>query len=102
MTPGRSGLCPPLPRAISVNYQTSLSQMTSTNRYPRAKLRRGKRPSGQPPRPASAALDDDDWPIDVEDLREALHESEADIAAGRTFSEEEIRARYGIPRSDEG
>lgn len=58
-----------------------------------------ERPTAQD---ASAALDDDDWPIDVEDLREALYESEADIAAGRTFSEEEIRARYGIPRSDEG
>lgn len=49
-----------------------------------------------------AALDDDDWPIDVEDLREALQESEADIAAGRTVSEDQIRARYGIPRSDKG
>ncbi|MFV9633937.1 hypothetical protein [Mycobacterium neumannii] len=51
---------------------------------------------------ASAALDDDDWPIDVEDLREALLESEADLAAGRTFGEDEIRARFGILRSDEG
>ncbi|MCV7128764.1 hypothetical protein [Mycolicibacterium vanbaalenii] len=47
-----------------------------------------------------AALDDDDWPIDEADLREALQESDADLAAGRTFSEEEIGARYGIPRSD--
>jgi PHD/YefM family antitoxin component YafN of YafNO toxin-antitoxin module len=36
----------------------------------------------------------------VEDLSEALRESEADIAAGRTFSEEQIRARYGLRRSD--
>ena len=40
----------------------------------------------------------DDWPIDVADLRESLRESEADIAAGRTFGEDEIRARYGVPR----
>lgn len=54
---------------------------------------------------ASAALDDAwlDWPIDEADLLEALRESEADLAAGRTVGEEEIRARYGIPpRSDEG
>ncbi len=48
----------------------------------------------------SAALDDDDWPIGEADFREALQESEADLAAGGTFSEEEIRARYGIPRPD--
>lgn len=42
---------------------------------------------------AGAALDHDDWPIDVKDLREVLRESEADIAAGRTVSEDEIRAR---------
>lgn len=48
-----------------------------------------------------AALDDDDWPMDVEELRKVLQKSEADIAAGRTVSEDEIRARYGIPRSDE-
>ncbi|UJL31862.1 hypothetical protein HZU38_15240 [Mycolicibacterium vanbaalenii] len=48
----------------------------------------------------SAALDDDDRPIDEADLREALQESEADPAAGSTFSEDDIRARYGIPRPD--
>ncbi|MBV5244433.1 hypothetical protein KUF57_12910 [Mycolicibacterium sp. PAM1] len=47
-----------------------------------------------------AALDDDDWPIDETDLREAQQESEADPPAGSTFSKDEIRARYGIPRSD--
>ena len=47
-------------------------------------------------------LPDEDWPIDETDLREAVLESEADIAAGRTFGEEEIRARYGLPRSDPG
>ncbi|GAS98573.1 uncharacterized protein RMCC_5538 [Mycolicibacterium canariasense] len=45
----------------------------------------------------------DDWPfddlsVDVARLRESLMESEADIAAGRTFGEDEIRARYGVPR----
>jgi hypothetical protein len=45
---------------------------------------------------------EDDWPIDVNDLREALRESEAEIAAGRTFSEDEIRARYGLQRSHTG
>ena len=44
----------------------------------------------------------DDWPIDypsvdVARLRETLREADADIAAGRTFGEDEIRARYGLP-----
>lgn len=49
-------------------------------------------------------IDDlDDWPfddpaVDVARLRESLQESEADIAAGRTFGEDEIRTRYGLPR----
>ncbi|MBN7297564.1 hypothetical protein PP568_25285 [Mycobacteroides abscessus] len=49
-------------------------------------------------------IDDlDDWPfadpaVDVARLRESLRESEADIAAGRTFGEDEIRTRYGLPR----
>ena len=49
-------------------------------------------------------IDDlDDWPfddpsIDVAALHKSLLESEADLAAGRTFSEEDIRARYGLPR----
>ena len=58
-----------------------------------------------PPQDDSGALDQeevDDWPIDEADLREAPLESEADIAAGPTLSEEEIRARYGLPRSDTG
>ncbi|QEM48259.1 hypothetical protein FZ046_13675 [Mycolicibacterium grossiae] len=45
----------------------------------------------------------DDWPfddtsVDVGRLRELLMKSEADIAAGRTFGEDEIRALYGLPR----
>ena len=58
---------------------------------------------------APAELDDwpiddlDDWPfddpsVDVARLRESLMQSEADIAAGRTFGEDEIRTRYGLPR----
>lgn len=45
---------------------------------------------------------EDDWPIDVEALREALREAEADLAAGRTFGEDDIRARYGLRRSHAG
>lgn len=53
---------------------------------------------------ASAALDDAwlDWPLDEADLLETLRESEADLAAGRTINEDEIRARYGLPRPDAG
>jgi len=47
---------------------------------------------------SSAPGELDDWPIDVADVRESLREAEADIAAGRTFGEDEIRARYGVPR----
>lgn len=56
------------------------------------------------PSPDNWPIDDlDDWPfddpsVDVARLRESLRESEADIAAGRTFGEDEIRARYGLPR----
>ena len=48
---------------------------------------------------ASAALDDAwlDWPLDEADLLEAPRESEADLAAGHTVYEEEIRARHGLP-----
>lgn len=38
------------------------------------------------------------WPIDTTDLRESLLEAEADRVAGRTFSAEEVRARYGLPQ----
>ena len=52
---------------------------------------------------SSAPAELDDWPIDdpsvdVARLRESLMQSEADIAAGRTFGEDEIRTRYGLPR----
>lgn len=48
-------------------------------------------------------LDDcpfDDPSIDGAALYKSLLQSEADRAAGRTFCEEDIRARYGLPRSD--
>ncbi|WP_079669140.1 hypothetical protein [Mycobacteroides abscessus] len=52
---------------------------------------------------SSAPAELDDWPfddpsVDVARLRESLMQSEADIAAGRTFGEDEIRTRYGLPR----
>jgi hypothetical protein len=31
-------------------------------------------------------------------LKESIAEAEADIAAGRTFGEDEIRAEFGVPR----
>jgi len=48
---------------------------------------------------ASDALDNAwlDWPLDEADLLEAVRESEADLAAGHTVNEEEIRARHGLP-----
>lgn len=48
--------------------------------------------------------DDDDtkfWLV-VPGFRESLIEAEADYAAGRTFGEDEIRARYGLPARDAG
>ncbi len=52
-----------------------------------------------------SANDDDDetdfW-LAVPGFRESLIEAEADIAAGRTFGEEEIRARYGLLPRDAG
>ena len=47
-------------------------------------------------------LDDDDPSVDVARLRESLMSSEADVAAGRTFGEDEIRARYGVRQSNPG
>jgi hypothetical protein len=52
--------------------------------------------------PADVAAADDDgdetafW-VSVPGLRESLAEADADYAAGRTFGEQEIRARYGLP-----
>jgi hypothetical protein len=48
---------------------------------------------------AARPTDDDDgtdfW-LAMPGLRESLIEAEADCAAGRTFSEEEIRAHFGL------
>lgn len=71
------------------------SESTSPRRF-------GQLPDLVVPDDVDEPLPEDDWPIDVEDLSEALRESEADIAAGRTLSGEEIRARYGLPGSDTG
>ncbi|GAT11688.1 hypothetical protein H7I77_00115 [Mycolicibacterium novocastrense] len=68
----------------------------------------GKNEAWEAPDPASqddsdASQDlDDDWPIDAADLHESLLEAEADLAAGRTVNEGEIRARYGLPRPSKG
>ncbi|WP_204158457.1 hypothetical protein [Mycolicibacterium mucogenicum] len=52
----------------------------------------------------SANGDDDetDFWLAVPGFRESLIEAEADVAAGRTFGEEEIRARSGLPPRDAG
>jgi len=47
----------------------------------------------------SSADDEDEtafW-LSVPGLRESLAEAEADCAAGRTYGEDEIRARFGLP-----
>lgn len=44
--------------------------------------------------------DDTDFWLAIPGFRESLIESEADYAAGRTFGEEEIRARYALPPRD--
>ena len=41
------------------------------------------------------ADDDTDFWLSVPGFRESLIEAEADYAAGRTFSEEEIRTKFG-------
>jgi len=40
--------------------------------------------------------DDTDFWLAIPGFRESLVEAEADYAAGRTFGEEEIRARFGL------
>jgi PHD/YefM family antitoxin component YafN of YafNO toxin-antitoxin module len=78
------------------------SEGGETGSEPTSPRRFGQLPDLVVPDDVDEPLPEDDWPIDVEDLSEALRESEADIAAGRTFSEEQIRARYDVPRSDTG
>jgi PHD/YefM family antitoxin component YafN of YafNO toxin-antitoxin module len=69
---------------------------------PDSPRRFGQLPGLVVPDDVDEPLPEDDWPTDVEDLSEELRESEADIAAGRTLGEEQIRAHYGLPRSDTG
>ena len=78
------------------------SEGGETGSEPTSPRRFGQLPDLVVPDDVDEPLPEDDWPIAVEHLSEALRESEADIAAGRTFSEQEIRARYGFPRSDTG
>ncbi len=40
--------------------------------------------------------DDTDFWLATPGFRESLIEAEADIAAGRTYSAEEVRARFGL------
>ena len=44
------------------------------------------------------ADDDTDFWLAIPGLRESLIEAEADYAGGRTYGEDEIRARFGVPR----
>jgi hypothetical protein len=43
------------------------------------------------------ADDDTDFWLSVPGFRESLIEAEADYVAGRTFSGEEVRTRFGLP-----
>jgi hypothetical protein len=50
--------------------------------------------------PADDEDDDTDFWLAIPGFRESLIEAEADYAAGRTFGEEEIRARFGLAPRD--
>lgn len=58
-------------------------------------------------RPAAVLIGVDEWESIQETLHwlsqpgilESINQSEADVAAGRTYGEDEIRAAYQIPRS---
>ncbi|GAB5901802.1 hypothetical protein OKHIL_76130 [Mycolicibacterium mageritense] len=50
----------------------------------------------------SAAGEVADFWLAIPGFRESLIQAEADYAAGRTFGEEEIRARFGLPRGNGG
>ncbi len=50
----------------------------------------------------STTGDDTDFWLAIPGFRESLVEAEADYAAGRTFGEEEIRARFGLSPGDAG
>jgi hypothetical protein len=49
---------------------------------------------------ADAEGDETAFWLSLPGLRESLAEAEGDCVAGRTFGEEEIRARYGLPPLD--
>ncbi|TXI56049.1 hypothetical protein [Mycolicibacterium mageritense] len=56
------------------------------------------------PAESSAVGEEDEtafW-LSVPGLHESLAEADADYAAGRTYGEEEIRARYGLPPRSAG
>ena len=56
--------------------------------------------------PAAVMVGADEWESLQETLfwlsrpgiRESIEEADADIAAGRTYGEDEIREKYGVPR----
>jgi antitoxin YefM len=56
--------------------------------------------------PAAVLVGADEWEslqetlywLSQPGLKESIAEAEADIAAGRTFGEDEIRAEFGVPR----
>jgi antitoxin YefM len=58
--------------------------------------------------PAAVLIGSDEWESLQETLywlsqpgiRESIAEAEADVAAGRTYSEDEIRAELGLPTRD--
>ena len=50
----------------------------------------------------SANGDDTDFWLAIPGFRESLIEAEVDYATGRTFGEEEIRARFGLSLGDAG
>ncbi len=58
--------------------------------------------------PAAVLIGADEWESIQETLfwlsqpgiRDTIAEAEADIAAGRTHSEEQIRAEFGVPKRD--
>jgi PHD/YefM family antitoxin component YafN of YafNO toxin-antitoxin module len=41
--------------------------------------------------------DETDYWLSIPGFRESLAEADADYAAGRTYGEQEIRARFGLP-----
>jgi hypothetical protein len=63
---------------------------TGSESRPTPPRRFGELPGLVVPDDFDEPLPDEDWPIAETDLRDALLESEADLAAGRTVGEDEI------------